>query len=73
MVLVEGCRFTRSLCDLGLTFDLDCLPESFLLPNWMHISFITKIYGLLQLIMYLYLAVLSPLEGILQLINFTAA
>ena len=52
------------------------LPKCVHLPYLRHVSLVTKIYGLLQLviiIMYFYIIVLFPLTAILQLINFTAS
>ena len=42
------------------------LPKCVYLPYLRHISLITKIYGLLLLIMYFYLITLSPLIALLQ-------
>ena len=48
-ILFGRCTFATSECDLGVTFDLGS-TRMFLLPHLLHISLITKLNGLLQLI-----------------------
>ena len=51
------------------------LPKCVHMPYLRHSSLMTKIYGLLQLIitMYFYIIVIFPLTPILLLINFAAS